>query len=431
MAILYAPVYTVNSFYSPCLFVTTWTNANPVVKARAEIYVDGNLVALIDKSPYKNIGTTYYFEFDASRILQTYNQPKPQDQTTVFGSDFGQPYIATNNDIHSFFDAIIDYYEIDPTTGLITQLVGSDILGNNYGISGAVQPFNENQGFNTYLMNFASDKPALTNNPFSTIVGNRKPICDTENEYMTILPFNALINAFQVITFDANGSVLEIGKKVIPDNTTYIPITVGVGVPNLTGVSWDSGAITTFSGVAYYTVEFGNLSISTFTSSSRIYGFEIENCCTKNLRLLWLNRLGGTDAFTFKVTNIFKEVAQCDTAQIPARWDASFQLGPYLAPIRSFDKGRFKINSNAEKVFEVESEYYLPQVGYWLMELLSSPEVYMEWHDPMHQYFNFNIESGFVAVLVDNAELIWNQTNTLVNVRVVFRMSNFVNIQQN
>jgi hypothetical protein len=102
-----------------------------------------------------------------------------------------------------------------------------------------------------------------------------------------------------------------------------------------------------------------------------------------------------------------------------------------LAPIRSFDKGRFKINSVAEKVFEVESEYYLPEVGYWLMELLSSPEVYMEWHDPMKQYFNFNIESGFVAVIVDDAELIWSQTNELVNVRVTFRMSNYVNLQQN
>jgi hypothetical protein len=431
MAIIYAPVYTVNSIYSPCTFVTSRTNAIPVVKAQAEIYVDGSfIVTNLEKSPYSNVGTTYYFEFDISRILQTLNQPKPQNQTSIFG-EYGQPYIATNNDIHCFFYAIIKYYEINPITGLITQIIGSDILFPNYAISGAIQPFNENQGFNNYLMYFGSNVPALTNHPYTTIIGNRKPICDDENEFMTILPFDALINAYQVITFDSNGSVLEIGKKVIPDNTTYIPITIGVGVPNLTGVSWDSGTITTFTGVAYYTIEFGNLSISTFTTSSQIYGFEIENCCTNNIRLLWMNRLGGSDAFTFKVKNIYKEVSKGEIGQIPARWDPSFSLGTYLSPIRSFDKGRFKINSVSEKVFQVESEYYLPEIGYWLMEVLSSPEVYMEWHDPMHQYYNFNIESGFVAVIIDDAELTWNSTNDLVNVSFTLRMSNYVNMQQN
>ena len=144
-----------------------------------------------------------------------------------------------------------------------------------------------------------------------------------------------------------------------------------------------------------------------------------------------MNRLGGSDAFTFKVKNIYKEVSKGEIGQIPARWDPSFSLGTYLSPIRSFDKGRFKINSVSEKVFQVESEYYLPEVGYWLMELLSSPEVYMEWHDPMHQYYSFNIESGFVAVIIDDAELTWNSTNDLVNVSFTFRMSNYVNMQQN
>ena len=110
MAIIYAPAYTVNSIYSPCTFVTSWTNAIPVVKAQAEIYVDGAfIVSNIEKSPYSNVGTTYYFEFDISRILQTLNQPKPQNQTSIFG-EYGQPYIATNNDIHCFFYAIIKYH---------------------------------------------------------------------------------------------------------------------------------------------------------------------------------------------------------------------------------------------------------------------------------------------------------------------------------
>lgn len=428
MAIIYGPVYYTQSMYAPCLWVTKITSVNPIVKASLTAIVDGTSTT-IDKSPFKVMANDYFFEFDFSRILQTQSQPKPQAQTSIFGSNFGQPYLTANPDIQGDFLGLVKYFVIDPVTGLLVLAPGTDILTKEYALSGAPQPFNENQGFNNYCITYAGNQPALVTHPFG--LNYYKPICDTENEYMTFLPKDANLNAFNIMTFDSNNNLVETAVKKFTGNNTFTPYTIGVGVPNLTGVTWDSGAITSFSGVKYYTVTMGNLSMSGYIASSQLYVFEIKECCTKNLRLLWMNRLGGSEAFTFKVTNIFKEVAKSETGQIPARWDASFSLGPYLAPIRSFDKGRFKINSVAEKVFEVESEYYLPEVGYWLMELLSSPEVYMEWHDPMKQYFNFNIESGFVAVIVDDAELIWSQTNELVNVRVTFRMSNYVNLQQN
>lgn len=428
MALVYGPVYNTNSMYAPCLWVTSNNNVNPIVKARLTAVVDGT-TTFIDKSPIYNLGSVYYFEFDFSRILQTLNQPKPQAQTSIFGANFAQPYISSNPDIQGSFVGIIIYYFVDPVTGLLAVAPGTDILTTNYALSGAPQPFNENQGFNNYCISYGGGQPALVTHPFS--INYIKPICNTENEYMTFLPKDSSLNAFQVLTFDSSFTLIETGVKKYSGNNFFIPQTFGVGVPNLTGVTWDSGGITSFANVAYYTVSAGNLTLFGYTISSQLYVFQIKECCTTNVRLLWMNRLGGSEAFTFKVTNIFKEVSKGETGQIPARWDASFSLGPYLAPIRSFDKGRFKINSVAEKVFEVESEYYLPEVGYWLMELLSSPEVYMEWHDPMNAYYNFNVKSGFVAVIVDDAELIWSQTNELVNVKVTFRMSNYVNLQQN
>ena len=94
MAIIYGPVYFTNSMYAPCLWVTKITSVNPIVKASLTAVVDGTSTT-IDKSPFKVMSNDYFFEFDFSRILQTQSQPKPQAQTSIFGADFGQPYLLS------------------------------------------------------------------------------------------------------------------------------------------------------------------------------------------------------------------------------------------------------------------------------------------------------------------------------------------------
>ena len=160
MAIIYGPVYYTQSMYAPCLWVTKITSVNPIVKASLTAVVNGVLTT-IDKSPYKVFFNDYYFEFDFSRVLQTQSQPKPQAQTSIFGADFGLPYLSSNPDIQGNFAGIVKYYVIDPVTGLLTLAPGTDILTLEYALSGATQPFNENQGFNNYCITYAGNQPAL------------------------------------------------------------------------------------------------------------------------------------------------------------------------------------------------------------------------------------------------------------------------------
>jgi hypothetical protein len=164
----------------------------------------------------------------------------------------------------------------------------------------------------------------------------------------------------------------------------------------------------------YYSVQVGNLiAPSTFTLQGVKYMFKMVDCCANKVRLHWLNRLGGSDAYTFTNKKIVSESNSSSLAQKAQTWITT-------APSSyTFDKGRFKIQQNATKEYEVESTFYDVSWGEWLAELLSSPEVYME------------TSVGLISVVITDSSIKIEETNELVNVTVKFIESNNISVQQN
>jgi hypothetical protein len=102
----------------------------------------------------------------------------------------------------------------------------------------------------------------------------------------------------------------------------------------------------------------------------------VECCADDWSRLHFLNRLGGTDAFTFKSLNVKLQESTSDTAEKPLNW-ASDTATPHSIN----DKGSFKIDSRAVIKRTLETTPITPAFADWLAELLSSPEVYLETPD--------------------------------------------------
>jgi hypothetical protein len=433
MPVVYTPPYTPNSQYRPNLFVTYQTAPNPLVLAIAQIYVDGiTLTTTIKKSPAYVSGTDYYFEFDVSKILQSVSAPNPKTLTTVFPNTLNTSYDVLNSDCHTNVFILVEYFYNDPTTNVLTQLEsgGSPViditLSGNYATIGTRQT-GEYMGLDNYVIDYPTlpnvyDRYWLTNLPYVApqalvTTNNPIPICKFDNLNMSYIP-TAGTNALRVIVYDANQAIVDSGFVTMTPNSTLTPRTIGVGIPQLTQFTYSNPTVPlSLAGMPvgyYYSVQVGNLiAPSTFTLQGVKYMFKMVDCCANKVRLHWLNRLGGSDAYTFTNKKIVSESNSSSLAQKAQTWITT-------APSSyTFDKGRFKIQQNATKEYEVESTFYDVSWGEWLAELLSSPEVYME------------TSVGLISVVITDSSIKIEETNELINVTIKFIESNNISVQQN
>jgi hypothetical protein len=436
MPVVYTPPYAPNSQYRPNVFVTYQTGIpNPLVLAIASIVVDSVVVTTIRKPPAYTVGggpIDYYFEFDVSKVLQTVSAPNAKIITSVFPKDLNQSYNVLNSDCHTSVGLIISYYYIDPVTNTLTQLMSSgspviDIIGSGYYATIGTRQTLDYMGLDNYVIDYPTlpniyDKYWLTKLPYVapqavTKTNNPILICKTDNLNMSYIP-TAGTNALRVIIYDANQSIVDSGFVTMTPNSTLTPRSIGVGLPQLSQFTFSNALMPLLLAALpvgyYYSIQVGNLiAPSAFTLQGVKYMFKMVDCCANKVRLHWLNRLGGSDAYTF--TNK-KTVLESNSSEIAQKMQTWIQGSP---SVYTWDKGRYKIQQTVLKEYEVESSFYDVSWGEWLAELLSSPEVYME------------TPSGLVSVVITDSQIKIEETNELINVTVKFSESNNISVQQN
>ena len=441
MALIYSPPYSPNSIYRPNVFVTSQTTSDNLVLAIATIIVDSVTITSIRKSPAYTTGsapTTFFFEFDVSKILQSLSAPNPKTITSVFSKDLNVNYNFLNVDCHTSVGLIIAYYYIDPVTNLLTILESGgfpiiDTFSPGYNATIGTRQTLDYMGLDNYAIGYPTtpgvyDKYWLTKLPYvsplaSATTNNPIPICKTENLTMSYIPTSGT-NALRVIIYDQNQTVVGTSGYVsVTPNSSYTPRTIGIGIPQLSLATYTAFNPTFGTNLAnipegyYYSIQAGNLiAPNAFTLQGVKYMFKVVDCCANKVRLHWLNRLGGSDAYTF--TNK-KTVLESNTSEIAQKMQTWIQATPPSPSTYTWDKGRYKIQQTVLKEYEVESTFYDVSWGEWLAELLSSPEVYME------------TPSGLVSVVITDSQIKIEETNELINVTVKFTESNNISVQQN
>ena len=438
MAVFYTPPYLPNSMYRPNYYVTSQPSANPLVLAKAFVFVDGVFITELYKPPAYTVGTSpinYYFEFDVAKILQTLSAPNPTDISRPFPKFLNAAYDVLCTDCQTNTALLVYYSYRDPVTNDLTPLTTGappvpvvDVIPvGNYSVIGCRQTL-DFIGMDAYAIDYPTvggvyEKYFLTNLPYvyptaSTTTNNPIPICRTDNLNMTYIPTSGT-NAIRVVLYnDAQVVQGAAGYITVAPNTTFTPRSIGVGIPQL--------SVTTFTPPTfpiglpaipngwYYSIQAGNLIGTSFTLQSVKYMFQIVDCCANKIRLHWLNRLGGVDAYTFTNKKTVFESTNSDQAQKPQSFNYS-----NTPPTTTYDKGRFKIQQVVNKSYEVESTFYDAFWGSWIAELLSSPEVYME------------TTSGLVAVIIEDSQIKIEETNELVNVTLTIIEANEISTQQN
>jgi hypothetical protein len=259
-----------------------------------------------------------------------------------------------------------------------------------------------------YIPLFASFAPFLTNS------ATTQNICLTDSLFISTIASTG--NAVRVITYDSAGVQIDLGVFSAPGSANE-QISFGIGPNEIRNTVFDlAGSVNIDNPLAVsYTVAYGAGAI--FFEYTAVYTFNLIKCCD-GVRLHWLNRLGGTDAYTFKALNETQQETKSEVAQTPLSWD-------FLSatPHNINDKGSFKIDSRANIIRTLESTPVVVSVANWLAELASSPEVYME------------TASGLVPVLIEDLEQKIDTNNStglmLVNFNLTSPEANERIIQRN
>jgi len=418
MAITVTPPYTPNSIYRPNVFIASQASANPLVLCKAEVYVDGTLEATIQRAPFLEFAGIYYFSIDVSSVLRNKKAPLSSNLTTIFGNSIGAigvPAGNTNTDCHADVFIIVTYFYRDPTTGLLTDLGVTDNSITTEAII-ATRQTRDNMDLAPYVMGTPGFNPWLSNRPLdSSGQFEYIDICETENYYHTCIPYTS--NCFEVNTYDINGTPIDTGLAAIPVPSDTRPVTIGLGVPNLTAQPYFDGAVNILDpNIAYYRVRVGFATFAGvwfFSGRSVLLQFNLGECCEdRAFRLHFMNRLGGAEAYTFNSRKVVEEVNKSEVAQKPQTWNFA------TATTNVFDKGKFKIQNTNLTQYRLEGKFYDESEAEYIKDLLSSPEVYWETSD------------GLVAVVVLDAVFTKSETETFTKLELTVVEANDNSVQQ-
>ena len=362
MAILSPPIYNPSAISNPIEFITQVANPNPLLYALAELFVNGVAVSTIQVPPFQSGGGVYLFKIDFRAVCSQLTAPIAQTKSSIFGNSLNSAYTVSNSDNHANLGLIVTYFEEDPVTGKpsntgIFDLVPFDV----YEVLNATRQRREDLSLDAYTI---APREPYTNQP------QPYDICNEESLFLTIPPI--VVNSIQVETFDASGALLTSNQIAKPIQFNQIPYTIGVGPTQLN----DLGFTDVLAPLcASYTVT-GGLSFGGpfFVPLTRPQEYTKVNCCEeKTLRVHFINKLGGGDAFSFTAKKTELQETKSGRGQIPLPWDYT-----QTPPSNIYDRGAFKIDTISKEVWEVESKIYNKETGSWLSELYDSPETYLE-----------------------------------------------------
>jgi hypothetical protein len=428
MPLVTPPPFALNAQYRPNIFVVSMTSANPLILSQATIVVNMSSITTIQKTAAYNIGTTYYFIFDVSKVLQTVSAPKGTGVTSVFTNTINASYEIASTDIHTRVGLIIQYFYNDPTTGLLTLFGSSDTIATDYPAISATRQTRDNNsmGMVDYIIDYplvggVYDRYFLTKLPFVYPTATSKTsdpilICNGENLTMSYVPSSST-NALRVVLYDADQNTVGVAGfiQIVP-GSTLTPRTIGAGIQQLLATTMTpANSLIGIQTGYHYSIQAGNLVLpATFTLQGVKYMFKVVECCgEKSIRLHWLNRLGGSDAYTFISKKVITQKTKSEKAQTPLAWNIA---APHT---KIGNRGSFKIQQETVKEYEISSSFYTEQQGEWIAELLSSPEVYME------------TSLGLIAVVITDSSIKITEDEELINVTINFIESNEISVQSN
>jgi len=422
MPIALFPPFVVLPAYRPVKFMAYVTQpaATPVENAVVAIYKNSTLIGTIKyKSFFNSVGLSppdidYYFNIDIQKYVQDSLGPDTGAPKSLVQNNF----VIDNTDIYAEYHIEITYERIS-AAGILEAVPAVSDTSATYSIFSASRKHQEIKFLYDYVGNVApyTKTKFLTKQSLSLL-----PTFKDENLYLSFIQKDSVLPyaGLRVQLFDSAFVTLYDALAQTFLTTGFKQISLNVGFDHLAGKTYVQGA-PNFADplIKYYAVSFGEMVLVgptwVYTEETEVAIFKIKNgCCgLRDLRLHFINMLGGLDSYTFNSEKQLSIKAESTAAEKALNYAAGTS-GPDLTT----DSGSFKTKSTASNSYKVKSRFLTNEKAAWLSELLTSPKVYAE------------IEGDFVPVIIQNKEQKTFSQAGKIRFEIVVKLANDLIIQR-
>jgi hypothetical protein len=261
-----------------------------------------------------------------------------------------------------------------------------------------------------------------------TLINNVTSLVPGDSYYVTITTVTASSpyqNIEASIYLGSNRVQLTTSQIYIPGTYGFNIVAGGTQAKIAVGTDGQGGSLT-----------FDNMSIlsAATVAASKTYKYVIDrnNCNYIPYRLLFMNELGGTDFYNFKLDSKqtfntqkteFKKTLDWDYAFDTVRSGSSgYNMGP---------RGRTILSQKVTQQITITSDWITEKESIWLRELITSPEVYVIQSRKPYEFYDNATELISVPIIITDTS--WQvKTYTrdkLFNVQVTFEFANNIRVQ--
>ena len=364
---LFSPHRTLKSFLTTAInpYITTWsaTSAYNLVDYRMK----------------------YGFEFNPNKFFtDTINVAGNMGITFSTTHDFAVGDLITlnkdNKNYNPQYDgtcsvvSVVNTYSIKTDKAFSSTLLAgeSGYVTDQFRIAGTVSGYytwngtrqydERTKDFTTYLIGTASEyQGKFLTNCYNTTAATAKPVQLDDYETLSLcllVPGNTYY--LNINTYNASGGLISNYTTMMTSNT-YRRLEVPAGPMNLSG-------LVSFTGVSSYEIFIKNNTnpLTNNISESRFYKIDTQCSNYDKQRIVFLNRAGGFDYFSFTLdTKRSINITRTEYEKILA-WN--YTIG---------DRGKTLLAQKAEAKMTMNSNWITEKDAIWLEELLTSPDVFV------------------------------------------------------
>lgn len=381
-------------------------------RAIVDVYINDSKVGTLKSYPNKD-GWNYfrldricqdYFSFDTHNVeissLWLPNDNSVKNIYGVFYEEYGD--LSTGTTIYTgdsvTGDTLIAYNGAIPWIGDMSNNYNPQVQG-----TGAVVKSGLN--FTTYWANsYIAESGAKK--LFMTYAPRTLKMDYTDTYFLNIISaVDDEAGILEIKTYDSSGTLINTLQDITTSPTPILTgsssqtalMSVGIGPLNINTRSYALLAAPFITPeVSYYTAQLKNTADTDI--SSEIFKVVMDTKkYYQRFRFRWLNSTGAFDSYTFEGRNsATKNVRNSTEYSKLLGYESSVGGYGYL----NGDRGRKTIYQSVETQYTVFSQFVTEAESYWLNELFTSPEVYLEVVDEPKQFqttYDYNA-SGLLGI---------------------------------
>lgn len=316
----------------------------------------------VNKDPVLSYGT-----LNLSRIMSTFTK------NYIFeGIDFNNVCTANQLSLREFK---IHYgYEYRPAPGDPILVVPDVLIGSNKYVYNSALPYNEwiDFDFNDYDLNNGTTGKFLTDNLTENYINY------DEQAYVNVIMSSAYVFEYvEIKTYDVDGVLIDTyrAQNITAPTSFYSRFqTIFSGTYSLNNIT--SGLVLGSQPIIDTTVKSYTIQCldSTFVPVSNIITYNIDDCERfETKRLVYLNKFGGFDSFSFKLVNTESIAIERKSYKINPN-----RLGASGLDYSKKDKTNQNYHTKYMDKIKLVSDWISENESNYLKQLLVSNEIYLD-----------------------------------------------------